>query len=152
MRCPNCNKFVPFDTEVEPEEQGQEVGGTTFTASYRRVLQCGECGEDLKEATLEVEYDFSKDVQAEDEAEEGDGSKREPHEHEFEIESCDVEATTGAVTKCRDGRPIRSSRYMKTLYGVKCAVEVKCGVDGCEAQASFECEQDEQASAFEELS
>ena len=70
----------------------------------------------------------------------------------FEIESCDVEATTGAVTKCRDGRPIRSSRYMKTLYGVKCAVEVKCGVDGCEAQASFECEQDEQASAFEELS
>jgi hypothetical protein len=147
MRCPNCNKFVPFDTEVEPEEESQEVDDMTFKASYRRVLQCGECGEDLKEATLEVEYDFSKDVQ--DEEEEG---KPKQHEHEFEIESCEVEPTTGAVTKDRNGRTIRSSRYMKTLYGVKCSVEVKCGVEGCEAQASFDCEQDEQASAFEELS
>ncbi len=156
MRCPQCNKFVSYDTDVEPEEESQDVEGTTFTGSYRRVLQCGDCGEDLKELTIEVEHDFSGDV-VETEASKEEADKvdeksadkaSKPHEHEFEIESCAVSATTGSVTKDRHGRPITRARYMATLYGVECAVEVKCE---CGATAEFTAEASERASSFDEL-
>jgi hypothetical protein len=146
MRCPSCNKFVSYDTDVEPEENNQEIDGTTFNASYRRVLTCGDCGEELKEAEIEVSYDFSGDIEEVEKSEKTE--TKEEHEHSFEIESCDVEATTGAVTKDRHGRPIRNSRYMATLYGVECQVEVKCE---CGATASFTTEESERASSFDEL-
>jgi hypothetical protein len=41
VRCNQCNKFVAYDTEVEPEEQDAPVAENgSFTASYRRVLNC----------------------------------------------------------------------------------------------------------------
>lgn len=149
MRCQSCNKFVSFDTDAEPEEESQDVDGTNFTATYRRVLQCSECGDDLKEATLELEYDFGDDVKtdkATDEKEapatetedKEEATEPETHEHEFEIESCAAEATTGSVSR-------------RVTYGVKLSVEVECSVEGCKAHATFECEESEQASSFEEL-
>ena len=152
MRCPSCNKFVSYDTDVSPEENSQEIDGTRFVASYRRVLTCGDCGEELKDAEIEVEYDFSgdiDDIRKQAAREEGvKDEEHEKHEHSFEIDSCDVSATTGSVTKDRLGRPIRNSRYMATLYGVECQVEVKCE---CGAEASFTVEGDERASSFNEL-
>lgn len=174
MRCPSCAKFVPYDTEVEPEEDSPpECDGTTFTAAYRRVLTCGECDEELKEATIEVEHDFESDIaepsggghehcmgtittgssksrcSGPDKCEcDCEDCKAAKHVHEFEVEHCDASPTTDVQRTDRRGRKIKLARYMKTLYGVECDVEVKCE---CGATATFMVDNNEAASCFEEL-
>lgn len=141
MRCPSCNKFVPYDTDADPEEEGEpsvDEGGR-FTASYRRVLPCADCGEELKEATIE----FDEEIKL------AERCKRGRKEHEFELESCDATPTTDVVRKDRNGRTIKSARYMKTLYGVEVTVVVKCV--HCDKTVEETFAADEQASAFEEL-
>src|SRR3990172_2348422 len=59
MRCPSCNKFVGND-EQEPEVESVEVehdeaGTATVTASVRIVNACADCGEELAEASLDLE-------------------------------------------------------------------------------------------------
>jgi hypothetical protein len=143
MRCTSCNKFVPYDAEVEPEEQDAPTAdGGTFTASYRRVLNCEECGEELKEATIEFDYDFSGD-----EPEVKGKSSEEGHEHEREI-SCDVQPTTGSQTTDRRGRKITNPRYMKTLYGVCLDVTLTCE---CGQTMKFDLEESCSASSMDEL-
>ena len=142
MRCPSCNKFVAYDTWVEPEEQDAPAAeGGTFTASYRRVLNCEECGEELKEATIEFEYDFSGDEPA------VKGKESKGHEHEWEI-SCDVQPTTSSQTTDRRGRKITNPRYMKTLYGVCLDVELTCE---CGQKMEFDLEESCSASSMDEL-
>ena len=143
MRCTSCNKFVPYDAEVEPEEQDAPTAeGGTFTASYRRVLNCEECGEELKEATIEFDYDFSGD-----EPEVKGKSSEEGHEHEWEV-SCDVQPTTGSQTTDRRGRKITNPRYMKTLYGVCLDVTLTCE---CGQKMKFDLEESCSASSMDEL-
>lgn len=76
MRCPDCNKFVSLELQ-EPEFDSLEVSVTKseerdagpdgfvahVTGSCRIVRNCGECGQELKEATLEIdkEIDFHRD-------------------------------------------------------------------------------------------
>lgn len=58
MRCENCQKFVSYDTEVEPEESNSpELEDGVFTASFTRTLSCAECGSEMKSAEIEVEVD-----------------------------------------------------------------------------------------------
>ena len=137
MRGPDCNKFVPYDTEVEPEEDTPpEIIGTEFTASYRRVLTCGECGAELKESTIEVSHDFGDQVdEGDDEADE----KKRDHEHEFEVQDCDVEPTT--ETRGR-------GRRAPVFYGVECTVMVKCS--GCREEVTFTASDAVQASSMDE--
>jgi len=143
MRCPQCNKFVGNDAEVEPEEQDAPTAeGGTFTASYRRVLNCEECGEELKEATIEFDYDFSGD-----EPEVKGKSSEEGHEHEWGV-SCDVQPTTGSQTTDRRGRKITNPRYMKTLYGVCLDVTLTCE---CGQTMKFDLEESCSASSMDEL-
>lgn len=54
-------------------------------------------------------------------------------------------------TTDRNGRKIKNSRYMTTLYGVECAVELKCAADNCDARVEFTCSNNEAASSFDEL-
>ena len=62
MRCENCQKFVSYDTEVEPEESNSpELNDGIFTASFRRVLSCADCGSEMKEAEIEIEVDATID-------------------------------------------------------------------------------------------
>jgi hypothetical protein len=143
MRCGDCIKFVSFDTDVDTEEEGSpEVSGDNFTASFRRVLTCAECGTELKESTIEIEHDFAGDIAEEKKCSNEDG-------HSFEVESCEASPTTETVTKDRHGKPIKSSRYMKTLYGVEAAVTLKC--EHCDATVEFTASESMQASSFEEL-
>lgn len=60
MRCPDCNRFVSLDSEVEPEVDVDinEEGQVTGTA--RMVNACGECGGEL------TEYTFDLDEEADD--------------------------------------------------------------------------------------
>ena len=146
MRCSNCNKFVPYDTEVDPEEESEpEVTDQNVTATYRRVLTCGECGEELKEATIEIEGEISCDKPCgEHEPAPGTASDKElgnsEAEHEWEIESC-----TATATERSEGR----GRGLKTFYGVAVEIELKCTACGAEHTQSFD--GDEQASSFDEL-
>ena len=65
MRCPQCSKFVPYDTEVEPEEQDAPAAeGGTFTASYRRVLNCEWCVELTCECGQKMEFDLEESCSA----------------------------------------------------------------------------------------
>lgn len=150
MRCPDCNKFVPYNTEEEPEVDSEEVSETTFTCSIRRGLTCGECGTDLKENTFEVEKDFADQIDKEHAkcTKDDDGNDAEG-EHEFEVEEVTVEPTTGVIDTDRNGKKIKSARYMKTTYGFEGNVVIKCSK--CEHTIEFEISDEESASSFEEL-
>src|SRR6185369_892784 len=123
MRCGDCNKFVAYDTEIDPEEEGEptiegnHTDGYTFTASYRRVLPCAECGSDLKEATFEI----NQDVEIPDECPKGEDGA-----HAFDSVECSVAPSSRTETKDRNGKPIKSARYMKTFYGVDGEFSAKC--------------------------
>lgn len=91
MRCPDCNKFVPYDTEVDPEESGDvEFDGETFRATFTRTLTCGECGSELKSAEIEIEVDAT--------VEGGDDLSPEP-EGDPDSETC---AECGVRKDCHD--------------------------------------------------
>lgn len=156
MRCPDCNKFVSYDVDVEPEEEQQDVTGTTFTATYRRTLTCQDCGTELKEGSIDLEYNFEADIQEATDASEpkNSGTAKPEHEHEWEIEECYVEATTDTKTTCvvkGKVKKITNPRYMTQLYGVSCDVTLKCGHDGCESTVNFTVSDTLEASGMDEM-
>jgi hypothetical protein len=59
MRCPSCNKFVPFDTDSEPEVDIDIDADGSVSGTVRIVNTCAECGEELKEASLDVSEDLT---------------------------------------------------------------------------------------------
>lgn len=143
MRCENCSKFVSFDTEVEPEIEDEQIGGSCdngyfYTASIRRVLQCADCGTDLKDTTFEIEQEVNVEAKCE---------KCEDGNHEFSMDSA-VEPTERTQTTDRNGKPIKSSRYMKHFYGVSGSVTGTC--DHCDIEVNFTFEDESQASSFDE--
>ena len=152
MRCPSCEKFVSYDTEVEPEEQSEpEINGEQLTATYRRVLTCGECGEELKDA--EIEFDETLTI------DEPEGAKYPDHEdwakcpvtgeeHEWSID-VSASATMDVEKTDRRGRPIKNSRYAKTFYGVELSGTATCSQ--CGATATIQTQNHEAASGFNEL-
>lgn len=145
MRCPECNKFVAYDTDVDPEvdirveDDGMVDGSVTITNN------CEGCGCELKSAEFEVAIDFSEAV-AKHKAICPDQALR----HSFDVEfDCSREDRTQRTD--RHGRPIKSSRYMRTYYGARASVELSCScgesVDGGTADWADEC----QASSMKEL-
>jgi len=79
MRCPDCNKFVSFE-ENEPEVESIDVDGDrNVTATVRIVNSCGECGQELKEATLDMEKSFEHEC-PEEKVEELKRRKQEEYE------------------------------------------------------------------------
>lgn len=144
MRCGSCQKFVSFDTEVEPEEQAFDVTEDgTVDAEYRRVLTCADCGDELKETTLTLE------AQVEPTGEE----PKEPckdDEHAWEQDGDpDVEATMRVQDKDRHGKQIKSARYMTTFYGVRISGDAKCSK--CGQAGHYQAEDEAAASSFDEL-
>jgi len=151
VRCPDCNKFVAYDTEVDPEEShSPEVDGNLFSASFRRVLACEQCGTELKEAEVEFSYDFTDKVNEHEEVE-GEPKPEEHTEHEWEIDACDASPATDVKKIDRNGKPIRLARYMTTLYGVDVHVECSCAVDNCKATAEFDVSEFVAASSMDEM-
>lgn len=158
MRCNSCEKFVSYDTEVDPEENEEPtIEGLTFTASYRRVLTCADCGDELKGATIDFSVDLDTfKMPVGDDGEEQDATDEEIENcggvadavHEWEM---DVTATptTETVTKDRHGKPIKSHRYMKTLYGVQVEGTAKCSK--CGLVAVIDDTDSVQASGMDEL-
>lgn len=135
MRCPDCNKFVSYDTDVEPEEiDALELNSAgELTGEFRRVLTCQDCSQELKELTFSI----SESVEV-----------PEGCEHEFEV-SVHAEATTNIQATDMRGNPIKNPRYMKTLYGIEFNGKATCSNCNCSVDINLTVE--EAASNFEEL-
>jgi hypothetical protein len=67
MRCPDCNKFVPQtagDLDVQSEDCDEEG---SISVECRITQVCEECGTELKEATILLEFDAGDEGHAEPE-------------------------------------------------------------------------------------
>ena len=130
-RCPDCNRFVALNTEVDPEvelqaelteEEGEngEKGDITvnLTGTVRIVNECADCGTELTE--------FTFDVDASETVSRPEGLNEVPDEGELSGEE-DITRTEDYVTTDRKGKPITNPRYQKKLYGFSGQVEVSIG-------------------------
>jgi RecJ-like exonuclease len=140
MRCPDCNKFVSFDTDTEPEVDDLEVDESgRVTGTVRIVNTCAECGAELKEATFDLEIDLVNEC--EDHVnEEGKDS---PH-------SLEVESDSAERTEREDGKPGTPARYRRHYYGAEVRVTVTCDCDTA-FKAEGEWSDDVQGSGMEEM-
>jgi hypothetical protein len=117
MRCPDCNKFVPLDTEGDPEVE-LEADETTgeVTGTVRIVNACGECGAELTEAVFDVDVDFpAAEAHTVEMAKQDPEDKGEAHVLELEDPSAD-----------RTDRSEGKGRGTKTFYGAEADLVVKC--------------------------
>lgn len=118
MRCPDCNKFVSFDTETEPEvEVNVDKTLGTITVEAHIVNTCADCGTELTTADFQME--------SEDLAEVVEEHKEECADFELLVESESFGRTDRRETHDKRGKPIKS-RYQKQYYGVEGSVTVEC--------------------------
>ncbi len=116
-RCPDCNKFVSYDTETEPEVENVSIdipevekgegANATVSAEVRIVNNCADCGSEMAEAMFELEGDV--EIPAEHI---GEG-------HEIEVGEDSVQ---------RDERftEAKNPRYAKHFYSVEFNAHVAC--------------------------
>jgi hypothetical protein len=167
MRCPDCNKFVSYDEsnpEVEGDPEVTEDGDVTV--SVRVVLPCAECGQELKDCTLELTGSISEGgTPSAPPKFEGKKAVREaalvewrakraeylktlkpfdPEKHKGEGHELSAEADSASFTSRSEG----SGRYCVTFYGASVPVTVSCS---CGETWELELSGDERASGFEEL-
>jgi hypothetical protein len=118
MRCPDCNKFVGFDADTEPEVDVRVDDDGMVSGSVRITNNCTECGQELKQAEFEVDIDFTDEVRKHKVA-----RPNEPHALDVEL---NASRTDWMQTKDRRGNTIKSYRYMKHMYGAEGAVVLTC--------------------------
>lgn len=125
MRCPDCNKFVPYNSDEEPETDQLEVSDEgQVTGSVRIVNSCEECGTELKEANIDIDHTLGLDESGKD----GHGSQS-----TFE-EGQTIEAHTGeghelsfeAAGEGRDSYNTGRGRRAPTMYGFEIEFKVTC--------------------------
>lgn len=118
MRCPDCNKFVPFEQrEVDGGDVDVEVSDDgTASAEVEIVNECGECGTDLTQAAFSLEA--SEPAFDEDDIK----AHREAHPDctGFEAEEVSAERIEHSEGKGRGRRQ---------FYGVEVTFVVKCECD-----------------------
>jgi hypothetical protein len=139
MRCGSCSKFVSFDTDQEPEtddlsvdEEGHVIG------SVRIVNCCAECGDELKEASIDVEdAGVPEDLKTHLE-------KELPDEGSHDLE---LEVTSSERTERSEGQ----GRGRRTFYGAAINFSVTCSCDS-EFTVDGSVSVEVQASSMEENS
>lgn len=144
MRCDQCNKFVSFDTESDPEVESETMQGTNAEVEVRITNNCAECGQEMKEARFQFEYDFSEEIKAHHEA-----SQEKCGNAEVSL-SVEATRTDRRQTKDRYGKPIARARYQKQFYGVDVTLTINCDV--CDQEiAKVNLNDEMQASSMDEL-
>ncbi len=115
MRCPDCSKFVSLEF-AEPEVDNIEVDADgNVTGGVRIHRDCADCGNELKEATFDI------DVTVEIGEHTGEG-------HELEIDG------EPDVEQIEEG----GGRYAKAYFGAKVTFTVKCSCGGLEVDGEYE--------------
>jgi hypothetical protein len=148
MLCPSCNKFAANDTSTDPE-LNLDVENGIVTGDARIVITSECCGDELKEATFEVEIDLEdKFEDAIRELEElADDAEVNLDDWSFEITSESADwidrSETEKVRILKDGTEKRTPipyRYQKHFYGVSVEVEVTAtkGDKAVTASGTFE--------------
>ena len=148
MRCPDCNKFVSFDAETEPEIDASVDDSGTITGSVRIVNCCQECGQELKDATLEIEASVEDEIEKHRREHGMTDDEKLPVGHVKLDLSTDGSRTERTQTHDRHGRSIKRARYAKHYYGAEATFTVEC-----ECGATFETtwSDDTPGSAMDEL-
>jgi hypothetical protein len=156
-RCPDCNKFVSLDSDQEPEinisvDDAGEVSGDASIAN-----NCADCGTELTTASIDVavgpddmkgEHPVTgKEITLADyltalraEADEVEKEHGEAPEIEIEIENEEGERTS---------RTEGTGRRVRTFYGAKITGTVVVTYGERKFEASFEAEDDVQASSMD---
>lgn len=136
-RCNDCNKFVSYDTETEPEENSADEAPDSdgvVNCEVRISNNCAECGTEMREASFDLSFDFSG---AEFDNHKPQEEDEEESEHELEV-SIDYE---------RDVRTEGSGRRLRTFYTVRATAHLSCK---CGWSDSRTAEDEIQASAMDE--
>lgn len=144
MRCPDCNKFASFDTEVDPEGDLEVSEEGMLSGDIRRVLNCADCSQELKEATLNFDQDLNDVLTLPI----GATEEQEKCEHDWNWTGSTPSMNPTDRYDDKGGK-IKQLRYMKHLYGVEVVGEVEC--TKCKVMGQYSCSQEEAAGAFDEL-
>jgi hypothetical protein len=139
-RCESCQRFVSLE-QGEPEVEGLEVdaAGEVVTGSVRLSLICADCGQELKEAQVDLS------IAIEGLAEHASACAE---SGQAEVEVDDISPEDRLMDRDRKGRKITRARFMKHLWGARVVVTVTCGCgETWEAEGLVE----ESASGFDEL-
>ena len=126
MRCPDCNKFVSFDTDSDPESDINVDDVGNVDGSCRIVNTCQDCGTELKEATLEIEASVEDDVEKHRKEHGWSGEGEVPEGHRSLSVEAEMSRTERMQSHDRRGKLIRNRRYMKHLYGAEGSITVTC--------------------------
>lgn len=118
--CPGCNKMVSLDFQ-DPEVSDLEYDDGKITASVRILRNCAECGEEMKEATLEVDLD---------------------------VEFCSGEGHVVSVEDKLSQLEEGGGRYAKSYFGAEGTFDLKCS---CGKTAEVQWSDKVAASEMEEL-
>lgn len=145
-RCNDCNKFVSYNTEMEPELENEDVdGGTHMTATVRRVLGCSECGSELKSFEFDVDVDFAEHLE---EHQKKCVAKEDGEEVEYEDHSWSVEIELTPTEGIAEETNAKGRKVKKTAYGYEGQATLTC--DQCECTVEFPVSGQESVSSFEE--
>lgn len=125
MRCPDCNKFVSYDADGDPEIDVEVSEDGQITGTVRIVNACGECGTELKEYTFDVDDSSIVDDVATHHKDKFK-HKGKDSDRSLEISDDGGSRTEETVTKDRHGKQIKLSRYMKHLYCAEATFTVTC--------------------------
>lgn len=165
MLCPSCNKFAAYDTSSEPEvsvgveselalpfdekeganKEDRDHATARVTGDCRIVITAECCGDELKEASFEIDQEL--------EIVRGEGCECDLTELSVEAEGEISDRTESTITKTKkDGTVVVKQvpyRYQKRYYGAQLNVVVtcECGKTRAEAEWHDEC----QASSMDEL-
>ena len=128
MRCPNCNKFVGLEMGEPEWSQSLDITEEGEVSGEVRIARnCAECGDEMKEASFEIEESFDL------EDHQGAG-----HEVELVSEEPDLDTIEDS-----------GGRYAKSYYGASCSIKVNCSC-GVEIE-SIEWSEKTPASYMEEM-
>lgn len=144
MKCPSCNKFAAQSADNEPEmddldlnvsydAKKPEENGVQITGSVRIVVSSECCGDELKEATFEVDIDLTDDCK--DHMGPGhDLSIRDQSASMLdEYESTKTKTLKSGKVVTRHIPP----RYQTHYYGVDVEVDVVCTCDEGKGEERF---------------
>ena len=126
MRCNDCNRFVSFDDDCEPEVTNESVDGDMISISVQHFRNCSECSTELQEYTYEFEIQIDDEIC---QKHSGDG-------HELSVE------TEFAVN------PVLCKR--KTWFEIEGTASLKCECQDDDIR-SYELEDAVAASDYEDV-
>lgn len=143
MRCPDCNRFVSFE-EQEPEinEMALHEDGLV-KCEVRIVNACQDCGTELTESQVDLEYDAGDDI----ETHKIECLHREAWEVKEDYDGIEI-VEEGAE---RENRTEGKGRGMRTYYGATVTFSLKCPLCGENIVESHSMSGDVQASDMQEM-